>query len=683
MLRRDRREAGDPPASASRRLRRRPRVRVRRLARVLSVLGFVGFNAFLIIRLREGFERRAADPAEATEGVPEEPEEVVSRAIEFTRLDERGRPLFELTAEEALGRSDGRQRFLGVEVRVVAVYDDRDTLVAADELLVEPRTESLEFLGNVLLEVEGLELSGPRLQFRRAPDRLWSDDPVQFLSEDFVGIAASMRFRIGSGGVILRGVVAEPVAEGGFSVVADRVSFDRESGDTTLFGDIEIASEGIELASAESVVARRDRERRRLHTMEAGFGTVLRVLPEAQEAEPADAEPAAVTLRADEVEIELGGGRTPRIVHARDNPVVSEPSGAELRGGRGRLDLDTEGRPERLWLSGEVRSRLELGGEPGSRVSIEAGEAEFGFDGDGNLAAARYRGGVEARYGRASASADGADWDGEDTLVLRGAPRVVDSSLLELESTDLRLIVGEASRIEAEGTVTARFLPERLEWLPGQFDEAGLTSETATLESGAGRGAFSGGVRLLFGRNRLLADTLDVDAEIRTLHAAGAVATSLEFEPPQDEAEPESPKKKVAFDANSERFVYDADASQLVYGGAPRLEQRASTGDATHVRGGRIEATLLPDGSLSAVTSAQGARFERGPNQVSAGRIRYEPDADRLEAWGSPAVVEIEGRLSEGGHLELAFGEDRSEIHPTRTRRALARVRIEERPPGG
>ena len=60
-------------------------------------------------------------------------------------------------------------------------------------------------------------------------------------------------------------------------------------------------------------------------------------------------------------------------------------------------------------------------------------------------------------------------------------------------------------------------------------------------------------------------------------------------------------------------------------------------------------------------------------------RIRYEPGADLLLAWGSPAVVSVEGRTSEGGLLELGLGDDRTEIHPTRARRALTRAPINPR----
>ena len=680
----------------------RPRSRARRRGLVfsqwigpaISVLLFAGFTVFLVLRLQEGFERRAAEWFGSADEVPAEPEEVVSTEVEFTRFDEQGRLVLEGRAEQALGRSDGQQRFLAVEVRLIDVLADGDAVVVADELLLDPGTEAVEFIGNAVLRVEGLELSGPHLRFRSAPDRLWSRDPVQFRSDDFVGIAASMQFAVATGNVSLQGVVAAPTTEDGLAVVAERVRFDGDTADTSLFGDVEITSSALTLFSRESVVARRDRERGRMRSIEAGFGTEL-TLRDPQD--PAgnlapEAAPERLVLRGDRLEISLEDGRTPRRVWVPENPSLHRGPAIELRGDEATFELDSHGAPERLSMTGEVRSRLP--GGPGARYVISVGSSnlDVDFDPDGEILEALFRGRVEARHGRASATAESALWDGVDTLVFEGSPRVVDSSLLELESGDLRLVIAEPSRVEAKEAVTARFLPARLDWLPGRFEGVVLTGDSAVMETGSGEGVFAGAVRLLFGSNRLLSDRVSVDAEARMLEATGAVVTSLELAvPPADPGAAEAqdrdagaPAAEAApspfvFTVRAARFRYEADSSRLAFGGAPELERAGASGEVNRLVAGQIEADLTPAGDLGALRGIRGARFERGDNLVRGTRIRYEPGADLLFAWGSPAVVSVDGRTSEGGLLELALGDDRMEIHPSRVRRAVTRALITRR----
>ena len=522
-----------------------------------------------------------------------------------------------------------------------------------------------------------------------------------------------MQFEVAAGDVSLQGVVAAPAAEDGFAVVAERVRFDGDTADTSLFGDVEINSEALILFSKDSVVARRDRERGRMRSIEAGFGTELIFLDPSDTAgdvpvEEATGEP--LTLRGDKLEISLEDGRTPRRVWVEENPSLRRDAGIELGGREGTFELDSEGTPERLRLTGDVRSRLP--GGPGARylVSVESSDLEVDFDPQGDIAGAAFRGQVRARHGRASATAERALWDGVDTLVLEGNPRLVDSSLLELESGDLRLVIAEPTRVEAGDAVTARFLPARLDWLPGQFEGVVLTGDSAVMETGSGQGVFTGGVRLLFGRNRLLSERVSVDAEGRTLEAAGEVVTSLELEvPPADTGEADeedrdaefavaetgpdavgtpgtgaadptdgeaAPASPFVFRAQAERFRYEANNSRLSYGGAPQLERVGPSGEVSRLVAGRIEADLTAGGSLGALRGAQGARFERGSNLIRGSRIRYEPGPDVLLAWGSPAVVSVEGRTSEGGLLELGLGDNRTEIHPTRGRRAFTRALV-------
>lgn len=559
-----------PPSPSARPLRRFLRRASAALVPVLAVAAFSAFTAFLVLRLREGFDRRVADEAAET---TEEPEDVVSRAIEFT-LDEQGEPLLRVVAEEATGRSDGVQRFLGVSARFFETWEGGDSEIAADELLLDAAGGSLQFLGNARLTTEGLELGGPHLRFRRTPDQLWSNEVVQFATEDFFGVALSFRFHLESREVHLRGVAVTPSGGEGVSAAAESAVFDPETGDTTLFGEVEMASDEVILTSRENVVLRRDPELGRIVAVEAGFGSRLLLAARAPEAASGAAEAAsgaaeapradeegaegapgsaaseeeaavdggeertagaaAPVLHGDFVRIEIGEGRRPRSIAVEQGPLLRTPDGAELRGDRAEVRFAESGEEGRrrghtIRFTGDVRSEVLTRGPDERIVRVESDRAEISLDAGGEPERGQFRGGIRVDAGGAQAFAEMAYWDGDSTLALGGSPRVEDSALLDLEARQIIVVIGEATAIEASGRVAARFSVSRLSWLPGEFESAGLFAEAARMESGSGRALFEGEVRLLFGGSRFESEELELDAEERVLVAAGAVRSAMEI----------------------------------------------------------------------------------------------------------------------------------------------------------
>ena len=266
--------------------------------------------------------------------------------------------------------------------------------------------------------------------------------------------------------------------------------------------------------------------------------------------------------------------------------------------------------------------------------------------------------------------------------------------------------------------MTARFISERLAWLPGTFDSVVLTGATAVVEAGTGRGAFTGDVRLLFGRNRLSAGEVEVDAEAQALAASGDVRTALEFDLPDPEAsEPaagdpaagnspagDSPTgdssssdpagrarrttlRRPPFHSPSRRgpirFHYDGRSRAPRLRGLAPAGARGALGRCQQPDRGEHRGRPRPRRLASRRPGIQAARFERGDNVVRGSRVRFEPADDVLSAWGAPAVISIEGRSSEGGFLELSLADDRSNLHPSQAGRPVTRVRIANPEPGG
>lgn len=661
----------------------------------LVVCGFLLFTLFLGWRLREGFDRQLAeDEIEAAE----EPEDVVSRAIEFT-VDEQGRPLLTVVAEEATGRSDGRQRFLGVTARFYETWEGGDAEIAADELLIDTGSGSLEFIGNALLVTEGLELGGPHLRFRRAPDNLWSNDPIQFSTEEFVGIALSFRFRIDTREVVLRGVTVVSRSGDGVSALAETAVFDPVTTDTTLFGEVELATDRVELTSRENVLLRRDGGR--VHTLEAGFASVLRLLP--AEAEPGEtpagsasaaAEPdldpeldpelggataeaagpneeegapaapeaasenasdaseeeeeeteAGAVLYGDSLSITLGAGRRPERVVVDGSPLLVTPAGAELRGDRAELDFRNAEEAERagtpgdvVRFTGEVSTEVLTAGEFRYRIEVESERAEITLDGAGTATGAVFTGEVEATVSGTTASGDTAVWDGAATLRLTGSPRVRDGSALDLEGRAVEVAVGPKTAVTVRGEVGARIAADRVRWLPGDFESAALFCETATLESGSGQASFDGGVRLLFGRSRFEAAHLELDTGSRVLLASGGVESAMEVR---------------TGDAAADRGPADGGSVD----GAPV--------DGGSVDGGSGDGgEPFPDGSAGTAAVGEGEGAGETSFTASADRFEFRAAEGRMRWTGDPSLEVGEGGDGEpgGGATRVVAGTITAEL---------------------
>ncbi len=691
--------------------------RARRLGRLASLAAFLGFTLFLGRELRESFARRGAPPTTG-QAQTEEPDEVVSRALEATAFDSDG-AVVEIRAAEALGHSEGRQRLLDAEVRLAGADEGRDVVLAADELILDigGSIAVLDFIGNAVLRTERLELAGPHLRFRGAPNRLWSIDPVQFATEDLIGIAAGMQFRVGTGEAHLQGVTAGPPPGkadpgAGVRISAGRAHFDPWEGVVTLEEEPHLTSGRLELRSRSPVLVRRDLERSQTRSVESGFGTEVVVHPPgSQDTEPgagatSEAMTPAVTLHSDLMEIELGPAAVPATVRATENVVLARGD-TELRAERARLQLTPEGSTEHLELNGSVEARLETA-SGGRLVFLEAERMETGFRSDGGFGAADFSGGVSARMGSTTSTSETARWNGRDTLELEGEPALTDPALLDLESPEIRLTLGSESRVRARSGVMVRFAPGALGWLPGKHHEAALTADRADLSAGSGKARFQGGVRLRFGPNRVSSGGLEVDAEAGKLVAAGGVDSALEFPRPASSEEPapadgeERPApvaagpsaaedgevrapgaapEPFAFRASANLMAYDAATSRLSWRGVPRLIHRFSEDDPSELIADRLDAAISPDGAASAVTAEGDARFEWEAGRIEGARIRYRPGLDELEAWGAPAVMEADSRRSEGGWLRVGLSETKSRIHPRETRRVETRVKV--RRPGG
>ncbi len=635
----------------------RIRVFLRRVVRLATVAASGAFGWMVVQEIRAGL--LPEEVGILGESV-EQNGDVVSNGIRVVQVDERGRRIAEISAEESIAASGSERRFRGVLVRFLETHGEEDTIVEADELLLHTERESFQFLGHVLLSSTDLDLAGPELQLRRNPDRLTAPEPMLIRTGNFHGVAGSLDFQLSSGLAILRGVAVVADDPEGIVAVADVARVDQMSGDIHLLGDVEVASSGFRLRSSRTVELRRDPVAGRVTGLSSGFDTSIEVLEESDAA-------AVLTARGDEVDMDLDRRRRPRIIHITGGASFTDPENGEARGESAETRFDADGNPAALHLVTDVRTRVVAPGTD-NWIQAEAVAAHVGFNEDGSLGSARYWGGVEIRHANVSASAASATWDGANTLALKGTPRIEDRALLELHGEDMRIELGSPGRIVGDGGVVGRLLAGKAGWLPGSPEGVSIIGDRAEIETGSGKARFSGRIRMAFQESRLTAGALSLDAGARTFVMDGGVDSLMQFG--KDDENP------IAFSVRSESLRHGVDG--LEYSGAPVLEHRSRDIE-NRLEAQRIVAEIDEDRNLSRIVGSGSARFQRGTSRVSGNRIRFDPGAEMLQAFGTPAVVESGAKRSEGGEVAIALDADRWDILPSSTRRTETTLRVQRR----
>ncbi len=621
----------------------------RRLTRLATFAALGGLGLLVVGEIRRGLVPHEVGSLGEWRGSNED---MVSSGVRLVQVDERGRPVAEIEAEEAVAQSGPDQRFLGVSVRFVRTHGEDDTLVEADELILDTRRETFHFAGHAVLTTTDLELSGPHLHFRRNPDHLWTPEPTQFRAGEFHGVAGNLAFQLRSGTVSMQGVALASHDDAPIAMVADRARFERETGEILLRGDVLVTTDGFRLESAQTVAIRRNPLLRRVTGLSAGFRTRMEIADE-------DGAPI-LTLQADDLDMDLGRGRLPRAIRAVDGARFEDARESRARGETAELRFDDDGNPVALSLQTGVRTRTTPSGSD-YWIEAEAQRAELGFAPDGALSAAEYEGEVVVHHGQASARAGEASFDGASSLVFRQEPRIEDRSLLELAGEVLRIEIGSPGRIAGEGGVVGRFLGRKAGWLPGAPRDASILGDRAEIETGSGRARFSGSVRILLDPSLITGDAVTLDAEAGTLAVDGGVESRMRL---GDE--------DLAFFVRSESLRY---AEELRYSGAPDLRHRSGT-DESRLEARTIVAEIDKEGRLGGLVGEGTARFSRGESRVEGARIRFDPTADELLATGAPAAVATGGRRTEGGEVAIALDVDRWNVLPSPTSRTRTTLRV-------
>lgn len=583
---------------------------------------------------------------------------------------------FSIRYESSLTYEDGRSRFLDAEV-TVEDRGNRDFEIAARELVVGSDQRSFEMLGGVTLSAsDGLALAGERATYTDTDGRLAMSGAARFSRGAVAGTGHTLTYERGREAVSVGDDVQVQVAAGaagpamaieagaGEYLRLDRVlRFAR--GVAVTRGGEALAAEAatiwlwpaadhpatIELRGGARVAGiaggalpALEAEVITLYYDESGPALRQAVLAGGARLELLAGGAGRQHLAAEWIDVALAPGGTVTALAARGRVEVALSAGADVPARRIRA--------ERLSASGAAGGGLasmrfdgqvafeETPSTGGERRAAQADALELRLDGAGALELARFAGRARFAAGTLEAAAGEAEYDvARGRLVLAGpdagsAPRVRDAGMaLEGE----RLTVGlETGTLAAAGSVRSVLDGGGDRARPALLD-AGQPVHVAAgaleYDRGAGRGTYTGAVRLWQGDTAVQAAALTLDERAGALAASGGVRAALAL------------GSEVPSTARASALSYDDETRRLALDGAAELDSPAGT-----VRAARIDVRLQAGARAIAHLEARGSvSVSLGDRTATGAELAYAAVDDRYDLRGAPVRLvdpcrEITGR---------------------------------------
>ncbi len=506
---------------------------IRLIKRVLLLL-LVTSGAYVGYQVWHGISTRGKE----VQPRPEGSETGVSRQVQLEQLDSEGHTAWTLTAAESTGRTETTQNFRKVEIRFDAGKDKLPVLVTADRCEIA-KDSSIYLEGNVVVRDDTtLRLEAATLHFQRAPDRIWTGDPVRFSRDGLSGTAGNMRYVLDPGVLDLGEQVAMTLQEKGDAPVAiESASAKMRQGIHLIrFIDAVRVRQVNRALDCNDLQVYLDEANKEIERMEAYENVDLRlnVRASATEEEHDDtaaasptasnaltAEPGTKRLLTDRFEAYFRpGGKFLERARALEGGrlLVRLPQGAkkgfqkELEGYTLAFEFDEQGRLVTLRGRGGVTLTLTPVSSEEDKKTITARQLEADFDPvSGELGEAVCEQAVTFEQREIHATAEKGTFRSADSLLrLEDQPRLWDDKTsldaneieIHVDSGDLQG-VGDVHSKSAGGSGAAGF--------PGGDDApVFFVSQHLLYQKEADRAAYSGEARAIQGRNRIEADRIDV-----------------------------------------------------------------------------------------------------------------------------------------------------------------------------
>ncbi len=332
-----------------------------------TILVLVGAVVFFVVR-RSG---RPPVVRPETKSLTEQKVDV-SEGISFTK-DTGGRNILKITADRSAMGPEGLVHWSGVRIEV-RTRDGRLRFgVTAGEAIADDDWTRVAFQGDIVLDIEGVRVTGAAFDFDQKENLITSAVPVHFEGERFRGDCPRARYDVGAEKLLFSGGVSLLVSAWTNDPVplvffGGEMSYDKGARTGQLSGDVKV-THGLSLGRADTIDFAQFVDKPGFRLFEFRGGVTIDT-----EEDPAD-RPARVPESAPKAES----------VPIYDNDLIL------LQGGRRHMEAGVITMlpfPGEEWLHViflKDGGRLEVFSGDGRRTTFEAGELEFFYGPDGAL----------------------------------------------------------------------------------------------------------------------------------------------------------------------------------------------------------------------------------------------------------------------------------------------------------
>lgn len=622
--------------------------------------------------------------------VPTEPEDMLARQVELTRLNSEGEKEFVLRAAEKVGGSDEIQVFKDVEIEFAADQGQLPLLVTADICRYDAENSEAHLEGNVVIQDdESLRIETSVLDWQRRRRRIWTEETVRFWREGLEGTSGGLEYRVQAAayelkkGVTIRfGGKGEQPTE----VVSQSALFQRRKSFVRFMDDV-VVSQGdhwlycndlqVFLTEGDNQVEHLEAYEKvelLLKTSPATPEVVDEAPSSARASEPASdktsgkrlvREPGTKHLFTDNLEVFFreGGKNLERMRALKGGKLVMEspprPDGQrgrirELEGNTLTFDFDEQGRLAELQGRGRnvtLTLKPTEGVEEGEkRVITRRLEAIFAPE-TGDLTEARCSNGVEFYQGDLRAEAEEGVYVADaELMTLSESPRLWDADA-ELEAETIRIEMASGN-LEAEGRVRTTLDQGSSGASTPLFPASGnepvyFVGEHLQYTKETDIATYTGGARSFQKDNRIEAERIDLHQGKGELEATGSVRTMF-FQPREDG---EGTQQTIT---RAGQFVYRSSDEIMMY-----LQDVVMQSEEMSLKGSRVDVKLQPNaGSVEEIHAEGAVEIKTADGTAQGNDAKYLPKSGEVHVTGDKARMQNGDKLTEGNELTFFLSGD-------------------------